>query len=174
MGWSSAYNGVGVEGFASGLVGRGVEGQATGQAGTGGSFLGSGGAQGLAVIADSCCDNNQPDDYVASLRNNSSGADPDILALQLNHSANLMVNYIGFFDRTAAGSLRRIGEIQADGAAGIHYKGSHLTLSPTDSPLACSAGRATHAGRIYFDDSLNEPCYCDGSSWQQMDGGGTC
>lgn len=46
-----------------------------------------------------------------------------------------------------------------------------VLLLPTDSPTACS-GSLT--GAIYFDASLNELCFCNGASWQQVDGGGAC
>lgn len=42
---------------------------------------------------------------------------------------------------------------------------------PTDSPNSCSASLE---GGVYYDNSLSEPCFCDGSNWQQFDGGGTC
>jgi hypothetical protein len=43
----------------------------------------------------------------------------------------------------------------------------------TDSPPACDA---TIEGAIYYDDSLNEHCGCNGAtpSWNQLDGGGGC
>jgi len=41
----------------------------------------------------------------------------------------------------------------------------------TDSPGTCST---TVEGSIYYDASLNEPCFCDGSIWKQFDGGGNC
>lgn len=172
MGRSNAFSGAGVEGFADGVAGEGVRGTANGASGTGGLFVGSGSAQALVASASPCCDGNQPADYSVALHNFSSGDDPDVLALQVNHSANTRVNYISFFDRTISGMLRKLGEIQADGNGGIHYKGSHLTLSATDTPLSCN--QVNHTGRIYFDNSRHEPCFCNGTSWQQMDGGGAC
>jgi hypothetical protein len=44
-------------------------------------------------------------------------------------------------------------------------------LNPTDSPGTCDG---TTEGRVYYDDSLAEPCFCNGSEWRQFDGGGTC
>jgi hypothetical protein len=29
-------------------------------------------------------------------------------------------------------------------------------------------------GSIYYDSTLNEPCFCNGISWVQFDGGGLC
>ena len=47
---------------------------------------------------------------------------------------------------------------------------SPLQLIPTDTQLTCSGNE----GAIYYDASLQEPCFCDGTNWQQFDGGGTC
>lgn len=44
-------------------------------------------------------------------------------------------------------------------------------VTPTDTPGTCNAGLE---GGIYYDNSLNEFCDCDGSSWAQVDGGGGC
>ena len=41
----------------------------------------------------------------------------------------------------------------------------------TDSPGTCDT---TTEGRIYYDASLDEPCFCNGTSWNQFDGGGAC
>ena len=46
-----------------------------------------------------------------------------------------------------------------------------LEANPTDSPGTCDT---TTEGRIYYDASLDEPCFCNGSSWTQFDGGGSC
>ena len=46
-----------------------------------------------------------------------------------------------------------------------------LEAIPTDSPGTCDG---TTEGRIYYDASLDEPCFCNGSSWTQFDGGGSC
>jgi hypothetical protein len=44
-------------------------------------------------------------------------------------------------------------------------------LQPTDSPPSCgSVGK----GGLYYDTSLDEICLCNGSSWRQLDGGGSC
>ncbi len=60
------------------------------------------------------------------------------------------------------------GDLAASGRLRIS---SLMRLSPTDSPGTCNAG---WEGSIYYDGSLNEPCFCDGSNWRQFDGGGTC
>ena len=44
-------------------------------------------------------------------------------------------------------------------------------LNVTDSPGACDG---TAEGRLYYDASLDEPCFCNGTSWSQFDGGGAC
>ena len=47
-----------------------------------------------------------------------------------------------------------------------------LRLSNFNSPpIACTADRE---GFLYWDGSLAELCDCNGSSWQQVDGGGAC
>ena len=43
--------------------------------------------------------------------------------------------------------------------------------NPTDSPGSCNG---TTEGHLYYDASLSEPCFCNGSSWTQFDGGGSC
>lgn len=48
---------------------------------------------------------------------------------------------------------------------------SVIKSEPTDSPGTCDSNME---GGMYYDASLNKPCYCDGSDWQQFDGGGTC
>ncbi|MCP4567196.1 MAG: hypothetical protein GY841_06425 [FCB group bacterium] len=51
------------------------------------------------------------------------------------------------------------------------YQTQSLNLPPTDSPGPCNE---TTRGSLYYDGSQNEPCYCDGSYWVQLDGGGLC
>ena len=46
-----------------------------------------------------------------------------------------------------------------------------VIFAPTDTPATCNGG---NEGGIYYDNSLNEFCDCDGSSWAQIDGGGAC
>lgn len=48
---------------------------------------------------------------------------------------------------------------------------SVIRSTPTDSPGTCNA---SIEGAMYYDDSLSEPCFCNGSSWRQFDGGGGC
>lgn len=69
--------------------------------------------------------------------------------------------------------------LQQDGNVGIGtlYPVTKLEVSsvirstPTDSPGTCDP---TTEGAMYYDDSMNEPCFCNGSSWRQFDGGGGC
>ncbi|MCH8147265.1 MAG: hypothetical protein IH987_04620 [Planctomycetes bacterium] len=44
-----------------------------------------------------------------------------------------------------------------------------MSMVPTDSPGVCDT-----KGVLYYDDSLNELCFCNGTSWIQIDGGGSC
>lgn len=69
--------------------------------------------------------------------------------------------------------------INSDGEVGINtnnpdarlHINNTLKLTPTDSPTSCvTVGK----GGIYFDDSLIEPCFCNGTAWLQFDGGGSC
>ena len=48
---------------------------------------------------------------------------------------------------------------------------SAVSLTPTVDPGVCDGGAA---GSIYYDSYLNELCFCDGSGWKQIDGGGPC
>lgn len=48
---------------------------------------------------------------------------------------------------------------------------SVIRSTPTDSQGTCSAAIR---GGMYFDNSMNEPCFCDGTNWKQFDGGGIC
>ena len=48
---------------------------------------------------------------------------------------------------------------------------SVIQSTPTDSPGTCNSNSE---GGMYYDASLNEPCFCDGSNWKQFDGGGNC
>lgn len=41
-----------------------------------------------------------------------------------------------------------------------------LKFTPTDAPPTCDSG---NEGAMYGDDSLNLPCYCNGTGWVQMD-----
>jgi len=43
-----------------------------------------------------------------------------------------------------------------------------MRLTPSDSPGTCSA---TYEGSIYYDDSSNKLCVCDGGGWKNMIGG---
>lgn len=87
---------------------------------------------------------------------------------------------IEFSDTDASGSLRVVydetsdrayHDTDADGTrdAGEGWLGNFLNV--TDAPAACST---SVEGYMYYDDSLSEPCFCDGTNYQQFDGGGTC
>lgn len=49
--------------------------------------------------------------------------------------------------------------------------GGHLGLYAGSIPGTCSA---SEEGEAYYDDNLNEPCFCNGSTWTPFDGSGTC
>ncbi|MFH0860705.1 MAG: hypothetical protein V1921_05845 [Candidatus Altiarchaeota archaeon] len=46
-----------------------------------------------------------------------------------------------------------------------------VLLTSTDTPTTCDG---TTQGGIYHDTSMNEICFCNASSWNQVDGGGAC
>lgn len=48
---------------------------------------------------------------------------------------------------------------------------SYFWSTPTDSPGTCNAG---FKGAFYYDASMDEMCFCAGSGWVQIDGGGAC
>jgi hypothetical protein len=66
--------------------------------------------------------------------------------------------YAGFFD----------GKVWVGG--GLNVTGL-FQLQNTDAPAACSSASE---GSVYYDASLNEPCFCNGAAWTQFDGGGGC
>lgn len=47
-----------------------------------------------------------------------------------------------------------------------------IQLTPTDTPSSCSS--SADEGKIYMDDSLNKPCYCDGSGWRFFSNDALC
>jgi len=48
---------------------------------------------------------------------------------------------------------------------------SVIRSTPSDAPGTCDANTE---GGMYYDASMNEPCFCDGVNWVQFDGGGNC
>jgi hypothetical protein len=46
-----------------------------------------------------------------------------------------------------------------------------IMLTPSDLPETCETA---NRGQVYYDSYLNELCYCNGSAWYQVDGGGYC
>jgi hypothetical protein len=79
-----------------------------------------------------------------------------------------------------AGTLYVDMVINGSGYIGIGTSNPQTTLevssvirsTPTDAPIAC--GAATEGG-IYYDNSLNEFCDCNGTTpWWQIDNGGAC
>jgi len=68
---------------------------------------------------------------------------------------------------------------RADGNVGIGTEAPQqrlevnavLRLTPTDAPGAC--GSAVE-GSMYYDASAHTPCYCNGTEWTRLDGGGEC
>jgi len=56
-------------------------------------------------------------------------------------------------------------------SADLAYSGELFRLIPVPVPPACDT---TGRGIVYYDSSLNELCFCNGSGWFQVDGGGAC
>ncbi len=71
---------------------------------------------------------------------------------------------VGIGTVTASNALVVNGAVQSLSTASTVF-------APTDSPTACTAGIE---GGLYYDNSLNEFCDCNGSAWEQIDGGGGC
>lgn len=82
-----------------------------------------------------------------------------------------------FTDMNAVNAWMVIRENTGNVGIGARWPYAKLTVNgaiktePTDNPQACNSHLK---GGIYFDNSLNEPCYCDGASWKQFDGDGAC
>ena len=47
-------------------------------------------------------------------------------------------------------------------------------ILPSSSPPGACTSALLQGGMLYYDSDINELCDCDGSSWQQVDGGGGC
>lgn len=62
-------------------------------------------------------------------------------------------------------TLNELFSVKSDGT--VNTTGI-VHLKKTDAPASCNA--ATE-GAIYYDNSNNIPCYCDGSSWTKVSGG---
>ncbi len=121
------------------------------------------------VVRDTINGNGgDPGNYVAQIENTNAGDSPDVLALRAGpNDAPSSVNFVGFFDK--AGNL--LGEIEGNTAGGVRYTGGQLFLIPTDSPPACISGRK---GMLYYDASVNRPCYCNGTDWRSVVADGLC
>jgi hypothetical protein len=65
------------------------------------------------------------------------------------------------------GGIKSDGVIQATSTEAFRIK------LPLSSPGACGSSYAP-AGSIYFNTTLSEPCFCNGTIWTQFDGGGVC
>jgi len=67
-----------------------------------------------------------------------------------------------------AGGIKSDGPIQSDNLESLGI----IKLTATTTAETCDA--STNVGSMYYNDTLNEPCYCNGSAWTQFDGGGAC
>lgn len=121
------------------------------------------------VVKEQINGSASPENHVVLMENTQTSGGPDVLALKVGEEGNIEgdSNFITFF----RGDDTILGEIEGSEGAGVNYKGELVTLDPTDSPPTCTASRE---GAIYYDDSLNELCFCNASAWGQVDGGGSC
>lgn len=107
---------------------------------------------------------------------NSSG----LASVKVYNSADLGFEMVatgsGYAVPSTYGVLATAGESlsfgESDGTINMRINpAGTVRFTPTDSPDTCNAG---NEGSLYYDNSLNEFCDCDGSSWAQVDGGGAC
>ena len=73
--------------------------------------------------------------------------------------------------RMVIDSAGNVGIGGATPTARLTVSNGVMRLSPTDSPTACVANLK---GGLYYRNSSDELCKCDGSTWLPVDGGGTC
>ena len=103
--------------------------------------------------------------------NTAYNVDPNYLS----HIANLRIGATSNAENTLSVS----GDADVTGKLGVGTTSPKAKLevssviksTPTDSPGTCNSDMR---GGMYYDASLNEPCFCDGSNWKQFDGGGNC
>ncbi|MFQ5525967.1 MAG: hypothetical protein ACE5GX_06850 [Thermoanaerobaculia bacterium] len=97
--------------------------------------------------------------------------------VRIENSNVLTVGSNPLLEVAAAGTNRLL--VRQDGRVGIGAASpattlevsSVMRLTPTDAPGTCGASLE---GSMYYDASMNEPCFCDGTSWIQFDTGGAC
>lgn len=95
----------------------------------------------------------------------------NISASQISVTENMDIGnnlYIRNGLNIGSGGIKSDGVIQATSTEAFKIK------LPLSSPGTCGSFYVP-AGSIYFNTTLNEPCYCNGSGgWTQFDGGGGC
>ena len=84
----------------------------------------------------------------------------------MKHAKTLML-FIGLITLIMAGCA----PATPPGIGGNVTINGFLQLEQTDVPGTCDVNTA---GTIYYDNTLNEVCDCNGSSWAQIDGEGLC
>lgn len=110
-------------------------------------------------------------------------ADSGTYETKLTARANSGTNQsaLAFYTSPGGGAQDQVERVRIDinGNVGVGISNPNarlhvnavMRLQPTDAPGACSAGTR---GAMYYDASMNEPCSCNGGSWNQFDGGGAC
>lgn len=73
-------------------------------------------------------------------------------------------------------AIEKVFEIKNRTSEKITYwisKGDNVFtfMNPHDFQISCSSGRK---GLMYYDNSTNQPCFCNGTSWRRFDGDGGC
>jgi hypothetical protein len=70
-----------------------------------------------------------------------------------------------------------VGSVSGDATVAGRFEGNVeiidgvLKLNNTDSPGTCDG---TTEGSLYYDATLNEPCFCNATNWLPLDGTGSC
>ena len=76
--------------------------------------------------------------------------------------------YIRNGANVGSGGIKSDGSIQASDLETLGI------IKMTAATTAEICGANTNVGSMYYDDTLNEPCYCNAVAWTQFDGGGIC
>jgi hypothetical protein len=165
LGFVSSNEGVAVRGINSATTASGTDNWATGVSGHSRS------PQGIGVMAQAESQTGQnvgvagvtqsPDGWGGIFINEGGGS--LIAATGDNTDLDNLP-----FEVENDGTTHIGGDMHIDGSTHI---GALLTLTPFDAIDICDS---SSKGWVYFDESVNELCFCNGAAWSQVDGGGAC